>query len=75
MTFESFFWATPGISTEGMYAYSAEGLELRKQVTEYDENIEVVCVSLDNVMNLISTGKIRDGKTISLLSLILIKKS
>ncbi len=75
MTFESFFWATPGISTEGMYAYSAEGLELRKQVTEYDENIEVVCVSLDNVMNLISTGKIRDGKTIALLSLILIKKS
>ena len=73
MTFEAFFWATPGISTEGMHAYSAEGLELRKQLTQYDENIEVVYVCLDNVMNLISTGKIRDGKTIALLSLILIK--
>jgi ADP-ribose pyrophosphatase len=72
--FEFFFWATPGISTEGMYAYSAEGLELHRQLTQDDENIEVVHVSLDNVKNLISTGKIRDGKTIALLNLILIKK-
>ena len=75
ITFEFFFWATPGISTEGMYAYSAEDLELHGQLNQDDENIEVVHVSLDNIRHLISTGKIRDGKTISLLNLILIKKS
>ena len=75
ITFEFFFWATPGISTEGMYAYSAEDLELHGQLNQDDENIEVVHVSLDDVGFLISTGKIRDGKTIALLNLILLKKS
>lgn len=75
ITFEFFFWATPGISNEGMYAYSAEDLELHGQLNQDDENIEVVHVNLDDVGFLISTGKIRDGKTIALLNLILLKKS
>lgn len=73
MTLESFFWATPGISTDGMYAYSAKDLELHEQLTQDDENIDVVHVNLDKVRLLISAGKIRDGKTIALLNLILIK--
>ena len=61
------FYTSPGILSEKMHAFVAEGLQLRKTAHELDEEIEVAPVTMADAIDLIRTGGIVDGKTIATL--------
>jgi len=61
------FYTTPGYCTEIMYAYVATGLSFRGQELEDSEKIEVEILHWKDVLQLIKSGEIRDGKTIATL--------
>lgn len=65
------FYTTPGYSDEFFYLYLATGLEEGAREPEDDEEqeLEVLKVSLNEAFEMISSGKIRDGKTIAGLAL------
>ncbi len=65
------FWVAPGWSTEYMYAYLATGLAPAKLAGDDDENIDVVTVPLNEAVELIEEGEIRDAKSIASLLLAL----
>ncbi len=54
----------PGYSSEMMYGFLAEDLTDVGAQPEPDENIEFVPVTLDEALQLLDEGKIRDSKTI-----------
>ncbi len=54
----------PGYSSEMMYGYLAEDLTNVGARPEEDENIEFVPVTLEEALQLLDDGKIRDSKTI-----------
>ncbi len=63
-------YLAPGYSSEMMWAYLGEDLELVGAQPEPDENIELVIKPLEELLPLIDSGEIRDSKTIcALLSL------
>lgn len=63
-------YLAPGYSSEMMWGYMAEDLELVGAQPEEDENIELVIKPLEELLPLIDSGEIRDSKTIcALLSL------
>lgn len=61
------FFTSPGILSEKMYAYAAYDLEPGRQALEEGEDIEVRPVKFDDAMEMIRTGEIHDGKTITAL--------
>lgn len=61
------FYTTPGFCNEIMYAYVAEGLEFVGQDLDETEEIIVEKVSWDNVLEMVRSGEICDGKTIATL--------
>ena len=61
------FYTSPGILSEKMHAFVAEGLQLRQTAPERDEEIEVAPLTLADAIDLIRTGGIVDGKTIATL--------
>ncbi|HAW60131.1 MAG TPA: ADP-ribose pyrophosphatase [Actinobacteria bacterium] len=65
------FYTTPGYSDEFFHLYLATGLEVGAVELEDDEEqeLEVLKVSLNEAFEMISAGKIRDGKTIAGLAL------
>ncbi|PKB64167.1 MAG: hypothetical protein BZY80_03555 [SAR202 cluster bacterium Io17-Chloro-G2] len=65
----SSFWISPGWCTEFMYSYLATELEPARLPADYDENIAVVPVRLDEVDGLIRSGEINDLKSIASLLL------
>ena len=67
----SSFWISPGWCTEYMHAYLATQLEPASLPADYDENIEVVPVNLDQVDGIIQSGEIKDVKSIASLLLAL----
>lgn len=67
----SSFWISPGWCTEFMHAYLATELEPARLPADYDENIAVVPVPLDEVDGLIHSGEIKDVKSIAALLLAL----
>ena len=69
----SFFWTTPGFTTEGMSAYMATGLTPGCVNQDEDENIEVVMVPLQDVNEMMASGIIQDGKSIAALTLVLLR--
>lgn len=60
--FECFL--APGYSSELMYGFLAEDLRDVGAQPEADENIEFVPVTLDEALQMLDDGKIRDSKTI-----------
>jgi len=58
------FWTAPGLFTEYMYAFLAEGLRAAPLPQDPGEDVSVEEVGLDEVPGLIESGEIRDGKTI-----------
>jgi ADP-ribose pyrophosphatase len=63
-------YLAPGYSSEMMWGYLAEDLELVGAEPEEDENIELIIKPLEELLPLIDSGEIRDSKTIcALLSL------
>jgi ADP-ribose pyrophosphatase len=58
-------YLAPGYSSEMMWAFLGEELELVGAQPEEDENIELVIKPLEELLPLIDSGEIRDAKTIS----------
>ncbi len=58
------FYPTPGISSEIMYLFLAEGLTPRTARGDEDERIEVREFSLAQIGRMVRRGQIRDGKTL-----------
>ena len=63
------FWIAPGWCTEYMYAYLALGLSASRLDQDIDEDVGVEEVALAQVPALITSGAIRDAKTIGTLLL------
>jgi ADP-ribose pyrophosphatase len=55
----------PGYSTELIHIFLAEDLEDKTAQPEEDENLEIVEYSLDELLQLLDAGQIRDAKTIA----------
>ena len=58
------YFASPGFLTEAMNILLAEDLTLGEATPEDDERIELRMTPLSEVLHLIQTGKIHDGKTL-----------
>ena len=58
------FFVSPGFCEEKMWLYLATDLRETKQHLEDDEAIEIVRVSLDRALQMITDGEIEDAKTI-----------
>ena len=59
------FYTSPGISTEEMYIYAAGDLRKTEARPEEDELIETLWVPMDEALEMIKRGEIRDGKTVA----------
>ena len=57
-------YLAPGYSSEMMWGYLGEDLKLVGAQPEEDENIDLVPMSLEELLPLIDSGEIRDSKTI-----------
>ena len=62
-------YPAPGWSTEYIYLYVATGLTPGPMATEPDESIELLRVPLPDAIDMIRSGAINDGKSISALFL------
>src|SRR5208337_3873790 len=58
------FFPSPGILTEKMFLVEATGLRQLKAQPDPDERIEVGHFTLAQVMKMIKSKRIRDGKTL-----------
>ncbi len=58
------FYPSPGVSTEVITVFVAEGLEYVGARPEEDEVIETVWLGLDEALGMVVDGRIRDAKTI-----------
>jgi ADP-ribose pyrophosphatase len=67
LTVLTHFYPSPGMCTECMYAFAAQGLRHVGQHLDDNERIEAHEVSLDEAAAMIRRGEIRDGKTIAVL--------
>ncbi len=61
------FYSSPGILSEKMYAFAAYDLTRSKAALEDGEEIELAPANLDEAIDMIGTGQIRDAKTIAVL--------
>lgn len=58
------YYASPGFLAEWMQIFLAEGLSIGEARPEHDERIEMELVPLSEVLRLIDSGEIMDGKTL-----------
>ena len=58
-------YPTPGYSSETLYIYLAEDLRRGVQTLEIDEDISVIEMTLEQVLEGIKNGEIKDSKTIA----------
>jgi ADP-ribose pyrophosphatase len=65
------FYATPGYGTEYLHCFLATDLVPARLVAEDTEDIELVRVSPDEIVSLITSGGIRDAKSIAALLMFL----
>ena len=61
------FYSSPGILSEKMYAFAAYDLTRAQAAHEDGEEIELAPASLDDAIDMIRYGQIKDGKTIATL--------
>jgi ADP-ribose pyrophosphatase len=59
------FYTSPGFTDELMRVFFAENLTFAGQRLEPDENIQVEIVGIDEALEMVHDGRIRDGKTIA----------
>ena len=57
-------YLAPGFCNEYMYFYLAKNLQFGETDFDDDENIETVTISQDEFKTLLSSDKIKDGKTV-----------
>lgn len=58
------FFTAPGYTSEKLYLYVAKGLRKAESKPDFDENIRLMEISVEEALGLIEKGKIKDGKTI-----------
>lgn len=63
------YYTTPGLTDEKMYAFAAFGLRHVGQDLEDDETIEVDAIDAARVLEMVDSGRIRDGKSIAAILL------
>lgn len=63
----SYFYTSPGILSERMYAYAAYDLQQAAASPEEGEEIELRPVAFDEAIEMVRRGDIKDGKTIAVL--------
>lgn len=68
------FYASPGYSTEVLYAFLATGLARTEARPEADEEISVEIVPLKELVEMVRSNVIKDAKTIATLALYLLKQ-
>ncbi len=68
------FYASPGYSSEKLFAFVAENLVLGEKRPEIDEDITVLEIEEDEVLEMVKRGEIEDSKTLSTLFLFYMKK-
>ena len=61
------FFASPGFLGESMKVFLAEGLTPGQTNFDEDENIELRLVKLSDVLKLIYSGEVQDGKTMAIV--------
>ena len=61
------FYTSPGILSEKMYAFAAYDLTRAKASLEDGEEIEIAPAALDEAIDMIRFGQIKDAKTIATL--------
>lgn len=64
------FYSAPGFCDEILYMYLATDLEMREKKLDFDEETEVVEISLAEGWDMVMDGRIQDAKTIAGLGLI-----
>lgn len=67
------FYTTPGLTDEQMFAFAATGLTHVGQKLEEDESIDVEIVPAPRVLEMIRTGELRDAK--SMLAILLAERT
>ena len=70
-----YFYTSPGILAERMYAFVATGLTEQQQNLDEHEEIEVGYYSLDEIRQRLTDGEFFDGKTIAVLASHLLRTS
>jgi ADP-ribose pyrophosphatase len=63
-------YSAPGFCNEVLYLYHATDLVFKGKKLDFDEETEVVEISLDEAWLMISDGRIRDAKTIAGLGML-----
>jgi ADP-ribose pyrophosphatase len=63
------FWTTPGFCDEVMHLFRATGLEPVPPRPEADERIETAVFTLEEALDMVKRGDIREGKTLVALLL------
>lgn len=63
-TFLTSFWSSPGILSEKIYIYRADGLTVGKSALEDGEILKPCILRRDEITRLIQSGEIADGKTL-----------
>jgi ADP-ribose pyrophosphatase len=58
----------PGFTNERLYLYRAEGLTLAERLTQPDEFVETVMLTLDELLHGVKQGEVTDAKTLCLLA-------
>jgi len=60
----AFFYTTPGFCDEAMHVFRATGLRPAQAEGDEDERIEVRTFGLDEALEMIGRGELREGKTL-----------
>lgn len=58
------FYTSPGYSTEALWVYRATELEKTAQNLEFDEDIELLFIPVDEVKRRLRAGEFKDAKTL-----------
>jgi ADP-ribose pyrophosphatase len=67
------FYTTPGLTDEQMFAFAATGLTHVGQKLEEDETIDVEIVPVARALDMVRTGELRDAK--SMLAILLAERA
>ncbi len=67
-------YTAPGFCNEMLYVFHASDVELVSKNLDYDEETEVMVLSIENAWQLVLDGKIRDAKTVSGVGMLLAEK-
>lgn len=67
-------YTAPGFCNEMLYVFHASNVELVSKNLDYDEETEVIVLSIEDAWQLVLDGKIRDAKTVSGVGMLLAEK-